>query len=253
MLVKLQIDNSLDLGWEREDIMLATNFDYEYNGVKSIVVSDDNFSQSDNPGSKHLAICELISRGLIKKGELYWFHDLDAFQSETITESELGMDGADLALTDYGWRERWATGSMFFAAQAEDIFRILLETANLFKIREEFALMVLTYQDRYRLYDEQQKEIYNPEMMDKVPMAKDIQKRVKKINTSYNFVPFYNTKYCYEIAIKPIKVVHFHPFGSFKEPDRPSLINFYMYGDNDIKTTFMSERLIKIFHEHGIR
>lgn len=32
-LVKIHIDNSLELGWDRKDILLYTNFPYEYNGV----------------------------------------------------------------------------------------------------------------------------------------------------------------------------------------------------------------------------
>jgi hypothetical protein len=32
-LVRIQIDNSLELGWKKEDIMLVTNFIFEYNGV----------------------------------------------------------------------------------------------------------------------------------------------------------------------------------------------------------------------------
>ena len=31
VLTKIQIDNSLDLGWKKEDILLVTNFPYEYN------------------------------------------------------------------------------------------------------------------------------------------------------------------------------------------------------------------------------
>ena len=38
MAVKIQIDNSLSLGWKREDILLVTNFPYEHNGVKAITI-----------------------------------------------------------------------------------------------------------------------------------------------------------------------------------------------------------------------
>ena len=43
ILAKIQIDNSLDLGWKKEDIILATNFDYEYRGIKSVIVDDNIF------------------------------------------------------------------------------------------------------------------------------------------------------------------------------------------------------------------
>ena len=37
-LAKLQIDNSLELGWKKEDMLFVTSFPYEYRGIKSIVV-----------------------------------------------------------------------------------------------------------------------------------------------------------------------------------------------------------------------
>ena len=37
-LTKIQIDNSLELGWPIEDILLVTNFPYEHNGVNAYVV-----------------------------------------------------------------------------------------------------------------------------------------------------------------------------------------------------------------------
>ena len=41
-LAKIQIDNSLDLGWAVEDIVFVTNFPYEYGGVKALVIDDDS-------------------------------------------------------------------------------------------------------------------------------------------------------------------------------------------------------------------
>ncbi len=47
--IKIEIDNNLSLGWKREDIILATNFPYEYNGVKSLLVSSDNYCADISP------------------------------------------------------------------------------------------------------------------------------------------------------------------------------------------------------------
>jgi len=38
-MVEIQIDNSLDY-WKLEDIMLVTNFPFEYNGVRAIFIPD---------------------------------------------------------------------------------------------------------------------------------------------------------------------------------------------------------------------
>lgn len=69
VLVKIQIDNSLDLGWKREDIILATNFSFEYNGIKSIVVSDNNFLPFCVTACKNTAILELFNRNFFNKRE----------------------------------------------------------------------------------------------------------------------------------------------------------------------------------------
>jgi hypothetical protein len=42
-------------------------------------------------------------------------------------------------------------------------------------------------------------------------------------------------------AVKPIKVLHFHPH-------KPNLLETFMYGENPL----MSKRLIDIFHQHDI-
>lgn len=253
LLVKIQIDNSLDLGWKREDLILATNFDFEYNGVKSVTVGDDNFLPYSRRGSKNKVILELFDRGLLNNKEVYWFHDLDAYQSESITESELEMGNADMALTDYCWREKWNTGSVFFKTNAEDIYRSFVETHNIIRTdNDEVALMVLTNGLSQAETDDLRQK-YGPRIFEKIPKVKDISKRILKINTTYNFLPWFNTRHCYETAIKPIKVVHFHLYCGARDPRIPSLLNFYMYGDNEINTVFMSERLIKIFRHHGIK
>ena len=37
---RAQIDNSIERGWKREDIIIGTNFDFEYNGVKNKLLTD---------------------------------------------------------------------------------------------------------------------------------------------------------------------------------------------------------------------
>jgi hypothetical protein len=149
-----------------------------------------------------------------------------------------------MALCDYGWRDKWNTGSIFFTPKAQSIFKGLLQTMSFFKSADEIILMLLTnkltYEDECKL-----KQHYNSDISVDTPRIRDIDKRIKKLNTSYNFVPYRRVQYCYDLALKPIKVVHFHP-------SRPRLDSF-MYGENEIKTVFMSERLIKIFRYHGVR
>jgi hypothetical protein len=37
-LIQAQIENSLDLGWQPEDIIILANFDYEFRSVKTLNV-----------------------------------------------------------------------------------------------------------------------------------------------------------------------------------------------------------------------
>lgn len=249
---RLQIDNSLDLGWRIEDIIFAANFDFEYRGVKSIIVSDDNFVPFSPEGGKITAILELFYRGLIDKGVLYWFHDLDASQSEKITESEIAMGKRDIALTDYGWRDKWSTGSIFFTIKSRDIFEAIIKTMRLFEITDELALMIMTNTPSEEL-SHFSSQMSDPQFMKGLPKVKDLKKRINKINTSYNFAAYKNIRHCYDIALKPIRVVHFGPFGAFPKINIPSLLNYYMYGKNDIHTVLMSQRLINIYQSHGIK
>ena len=51
-LVKVQIENSLALGWKPEDIMLITNFDYLYGDIKAIVLKDVGFFERKPQATK---------------------------------------------------------------------------------------------------------------------------------------------------------------------------------------------------------
>ena len=70
---------SIELNWDVKDIVLATNFEFEYRGVKSVILEKTcDYSQFFN---KEYAITELLEKGIFKDTKL-WYHDLDAFQLE---------------------------------------------------------------------------------------------------------------------------------------------------------------------------
>lgn len=245
-LIKIQIDNSLDLGWERKDILLVTNFDYEYNGVKALLVGDDNYCKYYRMGSKEKAILTLFDMGLIGD-DLYWLHDLDCYQCVPLTEEELELGNADVALTDYGSMTRWSTGSVFFKKSARDIFKILVEVMDRLSLGEEQSLQLLT-ENHSEAFRTRFKVSYDPMTM---PWIDDLT-RIKKINNSYNFI-WFNIRSVYKKAIKPLRCIHFHPEGKWTRPDIPRMLDFFMYGKNKLNIVFMPKRLIKIFHYHYIR
>jgi hypothetical protein len=149
VLVKVQIENSLELGWKPEDIILVTNFEYQYAGIKAVVLTGVDFFDRKPQASKINAIIKLFETGLIEDHELYWFHDFDAFQLEQITEEEIDLKPDQIGLTDYGGGkyfggiDRWSTGVIFFRSGTKDIFEGLKEIYYQKKIDEEEALHLL--------------------------------------------------------------------------------------------------------------
>ena len=229
-MIKVQIDNSLDLNWKKEDILLVTNFHYEYNGVKSLVVSDDLFCDFDMTSTKVPVIKFLFDSGIIGD-ELYWYHDLDAYQNQVIEENEL--DVFHLGLTTYGYKIAWNCGCLYFKKPAEDTFNVWHSEVFRKRFRnrcDEKVLLSLTSNDHINQY--------------------------KTLNHTYNF-NFKYTYVSYESAIKPLKVLHFHPMEFPRGANNKLLdhtnLDVFMYGKNLTKLPFMSERLIRIFHDHNIR
>jgi hypothetical protein len=198
ILIKIQIDNSLSLGWKREDILLYTNFPYEYNGVKAIEVGDETFCRFVRQASKINVILEMFDRGEIGK-ELYWFHDLDVFQQEPLN---IDVDKDKIALCDHGVYEKWNTGSIFFRNGSRDIFQRIKDITYKYRTDEERALFSLTGH-RVRL-------LSLHSVGGKIPASNELTDRVKKINITHNFTPA-NFKENLKIVDYPIKVVHFHP------------------------------------------
>lgn len=212
-LLKIQIENSLRF-LKKEDIILITNFDYEYLGVKARKV--DAYCDWKPTVSKVLAILKII------ENDIYWFHDLDAFQLEPL---DFTLE-KDMALTDYGvttiresYNSRWSTGSWFFKKEARDIFFSIVERSAKDGINEEAALGRLVKED--------------PSILD----------RIEKLNITYNFATRKrDVEKNMEIVDKPIKVLHFHPH------DKRPLSN----GMTNMEYCFplMSPELQAIFKKH---
>ena len=230
-LVKIQIDNALDLGWKIEDIMLVTNFPYEYNGVKAIELNIPFYAP--RPRSQNTTIVsDLFDMGLIKD-EVYWVHDFDAYQLNPFDESDLALDGYDLGLTDFGWRQRWCMGSFFFKQGSRDIFKKIKEIVHT-DIEDETAITGMTTAD--------------PEL----------NKRIKRLNITFN-LGMRRVEENWARATQPVKVLHFHPHYpirihvDLKNHPPLNLLDIFMKGINGLGHPLMNERLIKIFHAHNIR
>ncbi len=230
VLAKIQIDNSLDLGWKRDDILLFTDFEYEYNGVKARVFKDIPYYDFDLAASKIPVLIYLIEKGEIDNSQLYWVHDFDAYENYSIKEEELGFDGYDLALPHYYYKPEWVMSNFFFKKSSEDILRLLDKTVI----------------ERPRTSRNNEKTITWLIKHERVDIN-----RLKKLNATYNIAKRYIPR-IYPLAEKPLKVLHFRP------SDKDALmtetaLDIFMYGKNRLKIRLMSDRLIKIFRHNGIK
>jgi hypothetical protein len=221
-LIKIQIDNSRSMGWDKQDIILLTNFDFKYNGVRAKVIGDDSFCDFDDRLSKINAIVAMFREGLVQDGELYWYHDFDAFQVAPITEDEVGLHGVDAAFTDMGFKKDWNTGSFFFTAKAGDIFSMMREIIYKDRVDEEKALAQMVKGGK-------------------------IDGRYKRLDVSYNLGQ-YRVPTNYKLADKPIRVVHFHPIKKKRIP----VLDIFLRGKSEIGFPLMPPRTIQIFNNHGI-
>lgn len=231
-LTKVQIENSLALGWREKDIMLVTNFDFKYGKIEAISLKDIEFFEKKPKTTKIHVILKLFEQMLIKENQLYWFHALDTFQLESFTETEFDLKNADLALTEVGkinsnGTNKLSTDSIFFKSTAKDIFSNIQEISNKQEIDDEESLV---------------------EIIKRVPKIK---KRIKIINNSYNFTG-YNLQTSYQNAIKPLKIVHFNPFLENPKLKTTNPLGFFK-GNNPINTPLITNKLIKIFAYHRIR
>jgi hypothetical protein len=224
--VKVQIDNSLELGWAKEDIWLLTNFAFHYGGIEATVLDDVAFFERKPQASKINALIRLFGNRTIIKDEIYWFHDLDAFQICSISDLEIDMGTADIALSDYGVNSRWSTGVIYFKESAKDIFYKIRDVVYEKNIDEERALVWLTKNNT------------------------DINQRVKKINKTYNFVPRHLSK-MYALSEKPLKVLHFHPLGEVSPQEKYRSFDV-LRGENSLNIPFIPDRLLKIFASHQV-
>jgi len=218
ILARVQIDNSLNLGWKPDDIILVTNFTYEYNGIKSLLVEDSNWYAERPRSIKTAIIPYLFDEGIIEDNETYWNHDFDAYQMNPF---DLILEDNKLGLTDYGWRPRWCLGSYFFKSDTADLFRKAKDIIYQ-NIEDERAFLNLCRDPA-------------------------LAARCLRLNITYNF-GMRQVEANYERAEKPIKVVHFHPW----YPLVPTL-DIFIHGKNGLGRPIINERLKGILNKHGIK
>lgn len=177
LLIKAQIENSIDLGWHVSDIILLANFDYEFMGVKSIKADLNEYCFT---GSKVFGMKYLYERGLIN--DVIWSHDLDAWQNVYFE----CPDFKDVGVSTYS-RPKYNGGSIFWRDSARDIIEKVIRVISEDKAnKEEPTLNQVLKSDKYK-------------------------NRVTVLNNTFN-VGCSGYAVRWDRSVKPIRVCHFHPY-----------------------------------------
>ena len=176
-MLSAQIENSLEVGWRTEELVLITNFSFRHAGVNAEVIDLNGHCPR---GSKMFAVENFLRRGLSDQA-IVWAHDLDCWQNSWFEPP----DFADVGLCEYS-QPKFNGGSVFWRPRARDIVAEIVR-----RITDERA-------DR------------EEPLMNSVLRARHIAKRVTVLNPTYN-VGCSAFQVRWERSIKPIRVAHFHP------------------------------------------
>jgi len=175
--LKAQIDNSLQLGWPKDDLILVTNFDYEFLGVKARRM--DLEPGKCLTGSKTFSTLLLLKEGL---KEPLWTHDLDAWQQVPFVLP----DFKDVGVTTYSQARKINGGSMFVRSTAQDMIQEVSDEIQRIESKKEEPII---------------RHVLN---LDKFKDRVTIVDQTFNVGCSGFWKRYYR-------AIKPIHVFHFHP------------------------------------------
>ena len=218
-LIKAQIDNSLECGWDPKDIIIATNFDFEYRGVKTYIM--DEICEYSQFYHKQYATLELMKKGLFE-GQDIWYHDLDAFQLEPFNFPYFSGDWGTCVYPN-GDGHSCQCGIIYLKSSSQDIFEHLVHNM------------------KNKLYNTHDDEVV---IRNDVKLNPKFAHRVSTLNTRWN-IGMTGFKTRYETATKPLYMVHFHPS---KEKNYKVMIE----GENELGVKVVNKRLLKIFNKHEL-
>ena len=175
--LKAQIDNILEIGWSLEDIILLSNFEFEFMGVKAIQMKFNEFCLS---GSKMWSVKWLFDNN--KVDDIIYSGDLDCWQNIWFDCPE--FDG-DVAVSMYS-NPKINGGNIFWKPSSGDIVNEVVKQLEKNKAaKEEPLLNKILYSDTYH-------------------------KRVSFLDSTYNVgCSGFNVRFTR--SLKPIRVCHFNP------------------------------------------
>jgi len=182
--LKSQIDNSLRLGWDEMDIIIGTNFDFEYRGIKNYQLEDVcTYSGFNNFWYGAL---ELMNNGILV--EDFWLHDQDTWSVRNFDFPEFS---GEIAGCEYIKTNQWNCGSIYFKKTSREILEYIVDIMRNnpdHKVSsDEEWIAFLRYSNHSEIRD-----------------------YLTTLNTQYN-VGVTSFEDRYKSAIKPINVLAFKP------------------------------------------
>lgn len=210
IMLKAQIDNLLELGWQTKDIILLTNFDFEFMGIKAEIIELNSFCLS---GSKMWATKYLFDTNRVD--DLLYAGDLDCWQ--TVWFDTPIFDG-DVGSCIYS-NPKFNGGSIFWKPESKDIVNEIVEVLTKERAKSEEPIL------------------------NKIFKSEKYKDRVSILNSTYNvgcsgFAPRY------ERSFKPVRVCHFHPQNSVAW----EIHGLDRDGTGGIAVTIRLERLLRKYY-----
>jgi hypothetical protein len=255
-LLKLQIENSINMGWDKKDIIPITNFDFEYMGVKAHVA--ESYCDWSSFVNKLVVINEMIEKGVITDN--IWLHDCDCYQLVPFSFPE---ECCDWGYTRHDPKRKKNQGaSGFFRTSGYDIIKTIAEEILRLKPPREETFLPIFYTPFSKAnrkaredYIKGIKKLIEEDKASPKMIAKMLSKekslvfagifadRFSFLNFTYNLgiVKYFKTKY--PKADKPIKVLHFHI-----EQKGPK--NCFYLGQNRYNVKVVTDDLEKLLIKH---
>lgn len=122
--LRAQVDNSIRMGWDVNDIIVGTNFDFEHRGVKNKPLT--NVCRYNPFVNKFYGMLELMETGVLTDD--FWFHDQDNWQVAPIEFPEFT---GEIAGCTYVATPEWNTASLFVKKTAKFAIEYIKEFCDL--------------------------------------------------------------------------------------------------------------------------
>ncbi len=206
--LKSQIDNSLRLGWDEVDIIIGTNFDFEYRGIKNYQLEDVCLYSGFN--NFWYGALELMNKGILV--EDFWLHDQDTW---ALRKFDFPNFSGEIAGCEYVKTNQWNCGSIYFKKTSKFILEYIVD------IMKNNPSQKVSSDEEWIAFLR-----YSPQS--------EIKDYFTSINNQYN-VGCTSFDYRYNAANKPINVLAFKPdlerdFNTYSIISCISFINFgYKY------------------------